>query len=216
MEFSAAWDNYMSDYEATAYLSLEKLKEKHQLEIQQLHERLRAEASQKTTHSRRLMELKDKTRKLMFSKRYEEAELLQLQCQQMEQEEAETAQESLEENIEKQEALLRQRQQQALSALLKRIQRDRNEQLKHRQIDSQRLIQRNKNLLLDLLNKQNMETRRTNQFLRVALGTRSPNRQKLFKSKFHEQAAIESRLPLAQYENPRQISTSYNNKRSGS
>jgi len=36
----------------------------------------------------------------------------------------------LEEAIEKQEALLRQKQQQALSALLKRIQRDRNEQLK--------------------------------------------------------------------------------------
>ena len=34
LEFSGAWDNYMSDYEATAYLSLEKLKEKHQLEIQ--------------------------------------------------------------------------------------------------------------------------------------------------------------------------------------
>ena len=34
LEFSAAWDNYMSDYEATAYLSLEKLKEKQQLEIQ--------------------------------------------------------------------------------------------------------------------------------------------------------------------------------------
>lgn len=33
LEFSAAWDNYMSDYEATAYLSLEKLKEKHLLEI---------------------------------------------------------------------------------------------------------------------------------------------------------------------------------------
>ena len=31
LEFSGAWDNYMSDYEATAYLSLEKLKEKHQL-----------------------------------------------------------------------------------------------------------------------------------------------------------------------------------------
>ena len=104
----------------------------------------------------------------------------------MEQDEAEQAQETLEENIEKHEALLRQKQQQALSALLKRIQRDRNEQLKHRQIDSQRLIQRNKNLLLDLLNKQNMETRRTNQFLRVALGTRSPARQKLFKGKFHE------------------------------
>ena len=29
LEVSNAWDNYMSDYEATAYLSLEKLKEKH-------------------------------------------------------------------------------------------------------------------------------------------------------------------------------------------
>ena len=29
LEFSGAWDNYMSVYEATAYLSLEKLKEKH-------------------------------------------------------------------------------------------------------------------------------------------------------------------------------------------
>jgi hypothetical protein len=49
----------------------------------------------------------------------------------------------------------------ALAALLKRIQRDRNEQLKHRQQDSQRLIQRNKNILNDLLNKQTSETKRT-------------------------------------------------------
>jgi len=47
------------------------------------------------------MELKDQTRKLTFAKRYEEAELLQLQTQSMEQEEAEQAQDSLEENIEK-------------------------------------------------------------------------------------------------------------------
>lgn len=68
----------MSDYEATAYLSLEKLKEKHQLEIQQLHERLRIEASCKVQHSSKLMELKDKVKKLTFSKRYEEAEVIQL------------------------------------------------------------------------------------------------------------------------------------------
>lgn len=53
------------------------------------------------------MEQKDKCKKLTFAKRYEEAELLQLQCQKMEQEEAEQAQEILEFNIEKQEALLR-------------------------------------------------------------------------------------------------------------
>ena len=47
------------------------------------------------------MEMKDKVRKLTFSKRYEEAEILCMQCQQLEQEEAEIANETLEENIER-------------------------------------------------------------------------------------------------------------------
>lgn len=80
LEFSGAWDNYMSDYEATAYLSLEKLKEKHGLEIQQLHEKIKSEHSAKMQLSRSLMELKDKVKKLTFQKRYEEGELLQMQC----------------------------------------------------------------------------------------------------------------------------------------
>jgi len=42
---------------------------------------------------------------------------------------------------------LRAKQALTLQSLLKRIQRDREEQVKHRQQDSQRLIQRNKNLL---------------------------------------------------------------------
>lgn len=33
----------MSDYEATAYLSLEKLKEKHELEIRQLRDKITKE-----------------------------------------------------------------------------------------------------------------------------------------------------------------------------
>ena len=58
LEFSQAWDNYMSDYEATAYLSLEKLKEKHLLEIQQLHERIRKEFKIKLKYTKELMEMK--------------------------------------------------------------------------------------------------------------------------------------------------------------
>jgi hypothetical protein len=38
-------------------------------------------------------------------------------------------------------------------------------------------------LLLDLLNKQCVETRRTDGFLRFALGVRSPDRKDYFKSK---------------------------------
>ena len=72
--------------------------------------------------------------------------------------------------LQKKEAKLRHTQQLALAALLKRIQRDRNEQLKHRQQDSQRLIQRNKNILNDLLNKQTSETKRTLDHLKQTLG----------------------------------------------
>lgn len=99
---------------------------------------------------------------LISLKRYEDAEQTKHDCEQKEQEERRAMESQIDDILEKAEERLRQKQQMALAALLKRIQRDRNEQLKHRQIDSQRLIQRNKNLLLDLLNKQNMETRRTN------------------------------------------------------
>ena len=45
----------------------------------------------------------------------------------------------------------------ALATLLKRIQRDREEQLKHRFEDAQRLMKRNSNLLKDMLKKQSQE-----------------------------------------------------------
>lgn len=174
IEFSQAWDNYMSDYEATAYLSLEKLKEKHLMEIEQLRERIRQDYKIKLKLSKELLEMRKRVRLYVGMKQYDDAETLEQKANALEAIEKERMEEELEEIILKQEEKLRRKQQLALSALLKRIQRDRNEQLKHRQVDSQRLIQRNKNLLLDLLKKQNMEIRRTTQFLNFALGTRSP------------------------------------------
>ena len=147
------------------------------------------------------MEMRKKVQKLLHSKRYEEAEELNIQCNIREQAERDGQEDQVNKIIEQQESRLRRKQQMALGALLKRIQRDRNEQLKHRQIDSQRLIQRNKNLLLDLLNKQNMETRRTTQFLRFALGARAPERKKYFRSKlFYD--PNEAKLPMSR-EQPR-------------
>ena len=151
IEFSQAWDNYMSDYEATAYLSLEKLKEKHLMEIEQLRERIRKDYKVKLKLSKELLEMRKRVRLYVGMKEYDEAELLEQKANALEAIEREKMEEELEEIILKQEEKLRRKQQLALSALLKRIQRDRNEQLKHRQMDSQRLIQRNKNLLLDLL-----------------------------------------------------------------
>ena len=76
LEFSQAWDNYMSDYEATAYLSLEKLKEKHMIEFQNYQEKIRTELKKKMKFSKDLLELRDREAKLVRMKRYDEAERL--------------------------------------------------------------------------------------------------------------------------------------------
>ena len=80
LEFSQAWDNYMSDYEATAYLSLEKLKEKHMLEFQQFQEKIRKELKQKMKFSKDLLELRDREAKLVRLKRYDEAERIKMKA----------------------------------------------------------------------------------------------------------------------------------------
>lgn len=160
----------MSDYEATAYLSLEKLKEKHMLEFQQFQDKIRRELRARMKFSKDLLELRDKEAKLVRMKRYEEAEKVKMKADLLEEFERNKLEAEMQAVVQKKEAKLRHQQQLALAALLKRIQRDRNEQLKHRQQDSQRLIQRNKNILNDLLNKQNAETKRTLENLKQTLG----------------------------------------------
>lgn len=48
----------MSDYEATAYLSLEKLKEKHLMELNQLRDRIRKDFKIKQKFSKELMDMR--------------------------------------------------------------------------------------------------------------------------------------------------------------
>ena len=74
----------MSDYEATAYLSLEKLKEKHLLEIQQLQEKVRREFRGKVKLSKELMDMKRQVHILISTKQLEEAEALKKECDQRE------------------------------------------------------------------------------------------------------------------------------------
>jgi hypothetical protein len=71
------------------------------------------------------------------------------------------------------EKRLKKMQQNQLNNLLKRVQRDRDEQLLHRQHDSQVLIQRNRNMLNDTNKRHQLELTKTEQFLRYALGHRA-------------------------------------------
>ena len=70
----------MSDYEATAYLSLEKLKEKHLLEIQQLTDRIRKEYKIKLKFSKELMEMRKQVCVFINLRMYEEAQALKEQA----------------------------------------------------------------------------------------------------------------------------------------
>lgn len=169
-DFNKAWDSYMTEYEATAYKSLEKLKEKHIQEYQELMEKVTAEAQKKVKHSKELLALRQKQQVLAKQKSYEEAEKIKAKADQLEAFEDEKNEAIVKKIIETKEKKLRQQQQMALAALLKRIQRDRNEQIKHREMDSNRLIMRNRNIVNSLVIKQNAEAKKTLQQVKENLG----------------------------------------------
>ncbi len=54
----------MADYEATAYLSLEKLKEKHIKEIEELRDKIRKDCKIKLKFSKDLIELRKRVKLL--------------------------------------------------------------------------------------------------------------------------------------------------------
>merc|ERR1719482_118518 len=107
--------------------------------------------------SRELLELRRKQRALAKLGKYEEAFKVKDSADNLEKWEVARNASITSDSFRRQEQRLRQQQQKALAALLKRIQRDRGEQIRHRQVDSQRLIQRNKNLKADLSKKQHLE-----------------------------------------------------------
>ena len=100
----------MSDYEATAYLSLEKLKEKHLLEIQQVHERIRKEFKIKLKLTKELMDSKKQVHVLISLKQYEGAEQLKNDCDERERVEKEEMEQQIEDIISKTEERLRAKQ----------------------------------------------------------------------------------------------------------
>mmetsp|Transcript_23396 Transcript_23396/g.59798 ORF Transcript_23396/g.59798 Transcript_23396/m.59798 type:complete len:408 (+) Transcript_23396:77-1300(+) len=157
--FSAAWDKYMADYESTAYMSLERLKEQHAQEIAGFQEKLRSQPT-RHKHSRELLELRRKHEAHAKLGNYEEAWKIKVAGDHLEEWEMARSASLVGDSSRRQETRLRSQQEKALAALLKRIQRDRGEQIRHRQTDSQRLIQRNKNLKVDLAKKQHLEFQR--------------------------------------------------------
>jgi hypothetical protein len=117
--------------------------------------------SQKTVKfSRKLLEMRRKQHVLAKLGLYEEAYQIKFKADAIEKSEVEANESQQSNSSGRQIQRLRQQQQKVVAALLRRIQRDRGEQIRHRQMDSRRLIQRNKNLKADLIKKQHLEQKR--------------------------------------------------------
>ena len=130
----------MRDYEATAFELIEQLKVKQEQELVLNEEKVTKNFLLKQSDSKTLIEMR-KQEKIFFSvKDYDKANAMKNMIREQEMYETEVMEESLRETLLREMDKLRQRHQQSLQTLLKRIQRDREEQVKHRQIDSQRLI----------------------------------------------------------------------------
>merc|ERR1719315_316184 len=71
--FSAAWDKYMADYESTAYMSLERLKEQHAAEFALIMDKFRNQPARPHKSSRELLDLRSKQEALAKLGNYEEA-----------------------------------------------------------------------------------------------------------------------------------------------
>lgn len=159
MKFNEAWDQYMSEYEEAAYHSLQQLNQQNRAEINDLRSRIVADYPiVGKPINKKIIEYKNKEKALTMLKRYDAAERVKRKRELLEETDMNNfIRQDIQKLIDREETKLRIKHDSALTALIKRIQRDRNEQLLHRQIDSKQLIQRNKNLIYGFIKRQSLE-----------------------------------------------------------
>ena len=84
LEFSAAWDRYMAEYESVAYMSLEKLKEQHAKEWAEAQDKIKSHSNVQVKFSRELLEMRRKQQALAKLGLYSEAQEVKNQANNLE------------------------------------------------------------------------------------------------------------------------------------
>eukprot|EP00439_Symbiodinium_sp_Y106_P086358 s121_g32.t2 len=110
--FSNAWDKYMADYESTAYMSLERLKEQHGEELGRFQDMIRNQPP-RVKCSRELLELRRKQEALAKLGKYEDAWKVKEDGDQLEQWEQARSASLVSDSAKRQETRLRSQQQKA-------------------------------------------------------------------------------------------------------
>lgn len=160
-DFNSAWDKYMEEYDNMAQIYIQQMTERHAIVLLEYQKQLRAElASKPPKWSKELLEWRRRQHILARGKKYSDAQKLKRIADKAENKEREDMEQAQAVVFARREAKYRLQQQSELQALLKRIEGRRKEHIKQRNLDSKRLLQRNRNVQSVLETKQNVESQK--------------------------------------------------------
>lgn len=169
-DFNQAWDQYMEEYDRMAQAYVKQMTEKHAGDLTAFQDKLQQEILERPPKfSKELIEWRRRQHRLAQQKSYAEAQKIKQIADEVEADERSKMNGELRGVFARKEAKLRQQQQAELAALLKRIDCRRKEHLKQRNLDSKRLLQRNRNVQSVLESKQVAEATKKIQDIKMSL-----------------------------------------------
>lgn len=180
-DFNAAWDRYLEEYDNMAQMYIQQMTERHAVALLDFQRKLQMEmADRPPKWSRELLEWRRRQHMLARQKNYAEAQRIKKIADKLEDKERKSIEGSSAGMFARKEGQFRQQQQAELQALLKRIDARRKEHIKQRNLDSKRLMQRNRNVQAVLESKQAVESNRVFSDIRKNLyqTTRGPGQAK--------------------------------------
>ncbi|KAG9392430.1 Chromosome partition protein Smc [Carpediemonas membranifera] len=160
--FQDAWNERLEEYDTQATELDRAMRERHEVEIQEMRNKLfGSSAIRKPKFSSQLLNMRKIEQTLAHQKKYHEAHQLKVRADALERWELEKLRAENEQTCLNKEAGFRQKQAQELTALRKRIRAGREELLKTRQSDVDRLTRRFNNLQRELDTHQHLEKNKT-------------------------------------------------------
>lgn len=161
-EFNSAWDKYLEEYDRMAQIYIQQMTERHAQNLLEFQRKLQSELVDKPPKwSRELLEWRRRQHMLARQKNYAEAQRIKKIANKLEDKERKGCEQDTGSAFARKEAQYRAQQQAELQALLKRIDARRKEHIKQRNLDSKRLLQRNRNVQAVLESKQAAEGQAT-------------------------------------------------------
>ncbi len=160
-EFHKQWDKYLEEYDQMAQMYIQQMTERHALVLLEYQKKLREElASKPPKWSKALLDQRRKQHINARNKNYAMAQKLKKISDMNEEKERKEMEQNQAIVFARREAKFRQQQQTELQALLKRIECRRKEHIKQRELDTKRLLQRNRNVIQVLEGKQAAESQK--------------------------------------------------------